>query len=157
MKIYFNLFLLFILTTKFYIAFFFQVRPCDEYKIEYKECKGIRSRFQQYFVYGTLTDCIPWIDDYNSCVKWEEEQDVKALKRLVVSETLRRINRFKPHEENDVWEKRKTPPENWCSEPPEWFQQQNANSYLAMKRDEEKQAKESGIQIKAERSFCVIS
>lgn len=48
---------------------------------------------------------------------------------------MRRLKRLKGHYKNDVWKKRDNPPENWAAPLPEWLEQKNKNTYLAMKAE----------------------
>lgn len=86
---------------------------------------------------------------------------MKTLKKIAFHEGVRKYKRFKPHYDNDVWEKRDSPPPDWNKEPPDWFKEENQGSYLAFKSYEEKQAKQSkqsGIKpVKSNDSSCVIS
>lgn len=59
-----------------------QIRDCEIYKDEYKECTSFRARFHQYFIYGETLDCNQWKKDYNNCCKWTEDGDVKAAVSL---------------------------------------------------------------------------
>ncbi|XP_043470871.1 uncharacterized protein LOC122504054 [Leptopilina heterotoma] len=109
------------------------IRPCHMYKEEYGDCTGIKDRFQQYFVFGELTDCSQWKTDYQNCEKWNKKKDTQAFDELVKSETTRRMNRLKAHYANNVWKRRDKPPEDWAKPLPEWLQKRNENSYLELK------------------------
>ncbi|XP_073982971.1 synaptic plasticity regulator PANTS [Rhodnius prolixus] len=124
------------------------IRPCVLYAEEYKDCKSIRSRFHQRFVYGTFLDCNQWKTDYDNCLKWTEDNNQKACKDLVESEVLRRIERLKAHNDNDTWEKRTSPPTTWNDPLPEWMEEKLKYSYL-----KEKSVKVSN---ETEKSFCVL-
>lgn len=120
----------------FLTLYFLQIRPCDIYYDEYKECKSIKARFQQYFVHGESSDCTPWKRDYDNCAKFEETKDLRAARALIESEKQRRVDRFKGHYMNDVWKKRDQPPANWNSELPEAIAKDYETSYLAQKAKE---------------------
>uniref|UniRef100_A0A170XTF1 Synaptic plasticity regulator PANTS n=1 Tax=Triatoma infestans TaxID=30076 RepID=A0A170XTF1_TRIIF len=124
------------------------IRPCILYSEEYKDCKSIKSRFHQRFVYGSFVDCNQWKKDYDNCCKWTEDNNKKACKELVESEILKRIERLKAHRENDIWEKRTTPPATWNDPLPEWMEEKLKNSLLSVKANE--------INIETEKTFCVL-
>ncbi|KAK9512193.1 hypothetical protein O3M35_000663 [Rhynocoris fuscipes] len=126
-----------------------KVRPCLLYEEEYKDCKSIRSRFHQYFIYGSLSDCTQWKRDYDNCIRWRENNNKNACRELIEVEMSRRIERLKAHRENDVWEKRASPPKSWNKPLPPYMQERMKGSYLAQKADElESPSKE--------RTFCAI-
>ncbi|XP_076755126.1 synaptic plasticity regulator PANTS [Xylocopa sonorina] len=106
------------------------IRPCTFYKEEYKDCKSIRARFHQYFVFGKTIDCTQWKSDYNNCYLWNKYKDEDAYEDLVESEKQRRFKRLSGHYCNDVWQKRDKPPEDWNAPLPAWLQEKNKNSYF---------------------------
>ena len=55
------------------------MKPCHIYKEEYKDCKSIKERFNQYFIYGEMQDCAQWNEDYKNCSLWVESNDKEAL------------------------------------------------------------------------------
>lgn len=57
-------------------------------------------------------------------------------KELVKSETNRRLTRLRAHYNNDVWEKRKEPPEDWNKPLPDYLQKEYENTYLNLKSKE---------------------
>jgi hypothetical protein len=58
------------------------------------------------------------------------------------------------HMKNNVWENRKSPPEDWSKPLPEWMQKEHEGSYLAIKNEEMKtNVKKSVFD---ERTLCVI-
>ncbi|XP_078039972.1 synaptic plasticity regulator PANTS [Augochlora pura] len=107
------------------------IKPCEIYKEEYKDCKSIRARFHQYFVFGESIDCTQWKTDYNNCYIWEKYKSEKAFGNLIDSEKNRRMTRLQAHYANNVWERRDKPPEDWNAPLPEWLQRKAENSYLA--------------------------
>lgn len=117
-------------------AIFFQIRPCFLYKEEYNECKSIRGRFHQYFIFGESIDCMSWIRDYDNCVQYEDKQDLHAGTAIIASEEKRRYDRIKSHYDNDIWKKRNQPPDDWNKPLPEWLQKKIENSYLTIKAKE---------------------
>lgn len=55
---------------------------------------------------------------------------------MIQSETSKRHNRWKTHYANNVWENRKSPPENWNDPLPEYIAQRRKNSSLKDTLDE---------------------
>ncbi|OWR46436.1 UPF0545 protein C22orf39 homolog [Danaus plexippus] len=127
------------------------IRDCDVYKDEYDECTSFKGRFHQYFIYGESLDCNQWKKDYTNCRKWVDNNDVKAGKAVIQSETARRLERLRPHYQNNVWKKRESPPADWDKPLPEWLQKRDENSYLALKAKEMKEGKEE-----ATSSCCIM-
>lgn len=119
-----------------------QIRECDLYYDEYKDCTSFKGRFQQYFVYGDTLDCNQWKKDYDNCCKWRDSEDLKAADALIKSETNRRMQRFRAHYRNDTWKKRDSPPEDWDKPLPDWLVKRDENSYLALRAKEMKEGKE---------------
>lgn len=131
------------------------IRPCNLYKgkmsfsvisqllqqenvisEEYRDCRSIKGRFQQYFVHGDSLDCSSWEHDFENCVKFEEKKDLKAAKAVIDNETSRRKKRMKAHFGNNVWKKRDAPPEDWSKPLPDHLNQQYENSFLDVKSKE---------------------
>ncbi|GLH10445.1 SFRICE_000126 [Gryllus bimaculatus] len=127
------------------------IRPCEMYKEEYKDCTSFRARFHQYFIYGETLDCTQWKKDYDNCVRWTRDKNVKACKELSESEKKRFNDRMRAHYRNDVWEKRSEPPEDWNKPLPEWMQKNYQGTYLDFKSVEFK--KGAGTE---ERTLCII-
>ena len=107
-----------------------KVRPCESYKDEYKDCKSLRARFHQYFVHGETVDCSQWKKDYENCQLFRHKRNVKSLEDVIQSENERYQKRKNFAIENNVWEYRIKPPENWNSEMPEWMVERKKNSLL---------------------------
>ncbi|XP_042144341.1 UPF0545 protein C22orf39 homolog [Ixodes scapularis] len=125
------------------------VRPCEWYLEEYKDCKSIRARFHQYFVFGSTIDCEDWSKDYGNCLKFRAEKDVDALRSVVESEEKRKKERLDASLRNDVWDLRSEPPKDWNGPLPDWMEQRLSNSYLG--------AKGSGEAGALAKSTCCIS
>lgn len=85
---------------------------------------------------GEKLDCGSWEHDFESCVKFEEEKDEEAAKSIIEHEAQRRKERMKAHYGNNVWEKRKNPPEDWNKPLPDHISQKYENSYLDIKSKE---------------------
>ncbi|XP_058803355.1 UPF0545 protein C22orf39 homolog [Phymastichus coffea] len=111
----------------------FMIRPCYLYEAEFHECERPKGRFHQLFIFGDYLDCNQWKRDAQLCKKWQEKKDEKARAELIESEEKRRIERLKPHYQNDVWKKRDKPPENWNAPLPDWIVEKNKNTYLDLK------------------------
>lgn len=93
---------------------------------------------QQYFVSGDTLDCGSWEHDFENCVKFEEEKDEEAAKKIIESEKERRKDRMKGHFGNNVWKKRGQPPEDWNKPLPDHISKSYENSYLDVKNKEMK-------------------
>jgi len=118
------------------------IRPCMVYKDEYDECCSVKARFHQYFIFGKSLDCNQWKTDYHNCYQWQKHKSEEAYDELIKSEKERRIQRLRSHLQNDVWEKREKPPENWNDPLPEWMQKEFENSYLHIRNKEMKEGTE---------------
>lgn len=55
---------------------------------------------------------------------------------LVEAEKVRRKERLLPYYTNDVWKKRKAPPEDWNKPLPDYLQKQYESTYLNIKSKE---------------------
>ncbi|XP_054709478.1 UPF0545 protein C22orf39 homolog [Uloborus diversus] len=107
-----------------------KVRPCEWYKDEYKNCTGMQSRFNQYYIYGEVLDCSNWKKDYQDCMIFRKNHDLKAIEKVIESENQRKKKRNEASYNNDVWQYRSKPPENWNSEMPDWMIERKKNSLL---------------------------
>ncbi|KAL0129274.1 hypothetical protein PUN28_004165 [Cardiocondyla obscurior] len=121
------------------------LRPCMVYKDEYDECTSVRARFHQYFIFGETLDCNQWKTDYNNCYQWQKYKSEEAYDQLLKSEKERRAKRLHAHYQNDVWEKREKPPENWNAPLPEWMQKEFQNSYLHIRNEEMKNGSQESL------------
>uniref|UniRef100_A0A1B6CYQ7 Synaptic plasticity regulator PANTS n=1 Tax=Clastoptera arizonana TaxID=38151 RepID=A0A1B6CYQ7_9HEMI len=117
------------------------IRPCVLYYEEYKDCKSIRGRFQQYFVEGKYEDCNPWKQDHLNCEKFKTNKDEKAYNEIISNEESRRRKRMQCHLNNKVWENRDSPPENWNAPLPEWMLRRYENTYLNLRALEIKEGR----------------
>lgn len=72
--------------------------------------------------------------------------------KLIESEKQRRMERLYAHYQNDVWEKREKPPENWNTPLPEWMQKEFENSYLHIRNQEMK----DGVEVSSLYTRCTI-
>lgn len=126
---------------------------------EYRDCRSIKARFQQYFVQGELLDCSSWEHDFENCSKFDEENDMKAAKKIIDNEASRRKERMKAHYSNNIWKKRKNPPEDWAKPLPEHLTRQYENSFLDIKNKEMKNipiSPEAAANSMQSSSFCTI-
>lgn len=96
----------------------------------------MKSRFNQYFIFGHYLSCDQWRIDYNNCQKYSWREDKEAARELIVSELDRRTKRMKAHFDNDIWKKREQPPDDWSKPLPEFMEKRNENSYLEVKSKE---------------------
>lgn len=64
--------------------------------------------------------------------------------------------RLKPHYSNDVWTRRKSPPENWNSPLPEHIQKEYEASYLNVKSKEMRGEISPQIDPPFPSSFCIL-
>ncbi|CAG0884548.1 unnamed protein product, partial [Darwinula stevensoni] len=55
------------------------VKPCFVYEEDYRECKRIRGRFQQYYVEGKMKDCSMLFHMQTNCKRWTKESNFDAL------------------------------------------------------------------------------
>ncbi|KYN04986.1 PREDICTED: UPF0545 protein C22orf39 homolog [Cyphomyrmex costatus] len=132
--------------------FEWMIRPCMMYKDEYDDCTSIKARFHQYFIFGKTVDCDQWKIDYRNCYQWEKHKSEEAYDSLIKSEKQRRHNRLHAHYQNDIWERREKPPENWNTSLPEWMQKEFENSYLHIRSKEMKE----GIETSSLDTRCII-
>ncbi|XP_060528795.1 UPF0545 protein C22orf39 homolog [Cylas formicarius] len=112
------------------------IRNCQVYDEEYSDCTSIKARFHQYFIFGHMINCSQWKRDSINCYKWTEKKDVNAGKELIESEKEKRKDRLLNHVRNNIWKRRKEPPENWNCPLPEYLQKEYENSYLNVKSKE---------------------
>ncbi|KAK3599068.1 hypothetical protein CHS0354_024394 [Potamilus streckersoni] len=106
------------------------VRPCDVYKDEYKDCKSIKSRHHQYYVFGKFLDCNQWKKSYENCLQFKRTYSTAAYEEIIAHEKARRLERLAGAYGNNVWEYRTSPPLDWSAPIPEWSEA-NENSLLA--------------------------
>ncbi|KAL1452098.1 hypothetical protein WDU94_006410, partial [Cyamophila willieti] len=132
---------------------FFQIRPCEIYKRELKGCIGFQGRFYQYFVDGELKDCSEWQRDFANCEKWFEENNYKSAEAVILNEEARIQKRMTGHYQNNVWEHRESPPEDWNKPLPDWMEKDNENTYLYHRAKEIKTGEEEK---KPDSFFCSI-
>ena len=105
---------------------------------EFRDCRSIKGRFQQYFVHGDSLDCASWEHDFEDCLRYTEKNDLAAGKKVIDNETARRKERLKAHYGNNVWKKRDGPPEDWAKPLPDHLMKKYENSFLDIKNKEMK-------------------
>lgn len=120
-------------------------------KEEYRDCRSIKARFQQYFVHGDSLDCSSWEHDFEDCQRFEKG-DLKAAKNVIDSEAKRRKDRMAAHYGNNVWKKRNDPPSDWSKPLPDRLVKEYENSFLDVKSKEMK-----GIPISPEAANSIQS
>lgn len=73
-------------------------------------------------------------------------------KQLISSERKRRLDRLRGHYNNDIWQKRDKPPENWNAPLPNWLEEESSKSYLRIVSAKLKENQNK----KEEKKFCTI-
>ena len=133
------------------------LRPCELYKEEYHDCKSIAARFHQYFVFGEYQDCTQWKIDYDNCHLWKKYNSKEAFNKLISSEKQRRIARLRGHYNNDVWQRRDKPPEDWNAPLPDWLEERAKVSYLRIASEKLKKEKEqNNIEHNNQANSCTL-
>jgi len=106
------------------------VRPCEWYSDEDRECRRLRARVHQYFIFGEARDCSEWSRDHETCVSFRRTRDPSKLNALIASEEKRFRQRVLAASQNDVWQYRTTPPSDWSAPLPDWMTQRTKGSFL---------------------------
>jgi len=106
------------------------IRPCEWYKDEYKECRKLRSRVHQFFIFGETLDCKTWNEDYYACLEWRKNRNKDALEFVVEKENKRYLDRMNASSKNNVWEYRSCPPKDWNKPLPEYHTKDHKGSVL---------------------------
>lgn len=91
---------------------------------------------------GICTQVATCVSTMRLNVSWCNVGTKSLQDELIKSERERRIKRLHSHLQNDVWEKREKPPENWNDPLPEWMQKEFENSYLHIRNKEMKEGTE---------------
>jgi hypothetical protein len=107
-------------------------------------------------VNGDILDCSSWNNDLNDCINFEEKNDYRAGKRIIESENKRRKERMQGHYQNDTWNRRKSPPEDWNKPLPNYITKKYENSFLEMKSKEAKSEGSPDIDLKEPTYCCVM-
>eukprot|EP00092_Neocalanus_flemingeri_P031521 GFUD01034232.1.p1 GENE.GFUD01034232.1~~GFUD01034232.1.p1 ORF type:complete len:176 (+),score=57.25 GFUD01034232.1:38-565(+) len=110
------------------------LRDCQSYYSELKSCESLKGRFYQFYIDGHQGDCTQWSDNHKDCKLWTNSADKEAASRIIDREKDRIKERLRGHYENDVWEKRSTPPpeEEWNKPLPQYMLDRQENSYLTL-------------------------
>ncbi|XP_041347459.1 UPF0545 protein C22orf39 homolog [Gigantopelta aegis] len=127
------------------------IRPCDFYREEYHDCKSLRGRFNQYYVFGTLEDCNQWKRDLDNCVRFMDTSSPDAAEKVLEHERVRMKTRLAAARGNDVWEYRTSPPPEWNAHLEKWTKQKQ-NTILG-------RVSQTGLsppQTETANSLCVI-
>ncbi|OQV25201.1 hypothetical protein BV898_20133 [Hypsibius exemplaris] len=123
------------------------IRPCELYKEEYRDCTMVRSRFHQLFTTGVKRDCSQWKTDYENCLLWRKNADPEAAKKAIQSESRRVAYRIATVMDNEIWQLRDTPPENWNAPLPEALERLRQSRQKALA----KSATQTDTKVTAER------
>ena len=119
------------------------VRPCEWYLDEARECRRIRARIHQYFIFGEKQDCTQWLTDYYTCADFHKTRDLKDLPALIHSEEERFKARALASARNNVWTYRTAPPDDWNKPLPDYMQERNKGTVLEFYSKRRQKAKES--------------
>ncbi|CAI9741338.1 Hypothetical predicted protein [Octopus vulgaris] len=130
------------------------LRPCEVYQDEYQECKSMKGRFHQYYVFGQYIDCDKWKTNYENCLKFRHTRSLEAVEKLLENEKARHEDRIRKAQMNDVWEYRSSPPADWAKPLPEW-EKLHQNSVLS-NIQENKTKTASIIDSPTQNSVCTI-
>lgn len=105
---------------------------------------------------GDILDCSVWQHDLNDCINFEaKKSDFRSAKRIIDNEDKRKQERMQAHNDNDVWRKRKNPPEDWNKPLPEHLARRYENSYLEQKSKEANNEMTENVTLK-EPTYCCI-
>ena len=72
----------------FFLFISLQVRKCECYLGEYRNCWRPVGRIHQYYLYGEASDCSKWKENYDDCLSWRVSQKEDALVRSWTCHTL---------------------------------------------------------------------
>lgn len=97
------------------------VRPCERYREMLRECKSIRGRLHQYYVYGELLDCQPHKDNYDHCLQYRKSKDFSVLHQVIDWEKNLMLTRLNAEKQNTTWEYRTEPPNDFDGPLPEFL------------------------------------
>ena len=86
--------------------------------------------FSFFSVNGKYENCDIKQTNFNDCNALSGSYDEDAAQRLVEFEESRIAKRLQAHFDNDVWEKRSEPPEDWNKPLPEGLAKLSENSLL---------------------------
>lgn len=104
------------------------VRPCERYREMYKDCSSIRSRIQQYYVFGDLTDCSQHTNNYDNCNKYRKTKNPDLLQPIIAWEENFIYKRLGAAQANPVWETRESPPSDFDGPLPEFIEKLHKKS-----------------------------
>ena len=87
-------------------------------------------------VHGEFLDCKYLSDNYTDCkLGTGKNNDEEAVKRVIAREKERVEKRLADHKNNDVWERRTSPPENWNTPLPFKLKKMNEESLFKEYQD----------------------
>jgi len=114
------------------------IRSCENIKTELKECKRVKGRFHQYFIYGHTLDCDHWQRDYQTCLLFRQTREAKYRDELLASEQSRRAARLAGHYGVTVWRHRERAPEGWSAPLGDTLRGRQEESLITKRAQEEK-------------------
>ena len=117
------------------------------YSDEFYNCERPKARFHQYFIYGDYLDCNSLQEDKRNCKLWTKNKDIDALRKIIENEKKRKMDRLKAHAQNNVWVRRNNIPTNWNAPLPDWWKENNKNSYLETKSEAIKSGKVNDVDL----------
>jgi hypothetical protein len=116
--------------------------PCEHYEYEYKQCNSFRGRLYNYFRNEQPKyECEFYKELFVDCLKYKRDpqNNFESLLKLNKYEKELVEERMKANANNDVWQLRQEPPNDWNAQLPEWCSERIRNSYwYKIKIDEER-------------------
>ncbi|ESO97780.1 hypothetical protein LOTGIDRAFT_208924 [Lottia gigantea] len=107
------------------------VRPCEMYVQEFKECTSKQGREHQMYIFGRHMNCSKWEEDKENCFKLRNGNDSSAAIKIIKHELIRREKRMAAAKNNDVWEYRTGPPDDWDKPLKGWMEQKENTNLTA--------------------------
>lgn len=101
------------------------IKSCDTYIKDYRNCTKLSSRLEQYYVYGKKLDCQPLKELMVACVRYKQNVTIDDYKLLLDNEQKRmeELKRIKEsNRQNNIWSYRDLPPSDWNDPLPQWAQ-----------------------------------
>lgn len=115
------------------------VRPCERYNELYKDCRYIRSRIHQYYVYGEFLDCNQHESNYRACIDYRNTRDPEKLEPVIGWERNLIQTRMNTVTQNKAWELRETPPAEFNAQLPDFIAKRTEKSgFIKLIRDAQK-------------------
>ncbi|WAR03667.1 CV039-like protein [Mya arenaria] len=98
---------------EFFKMYMNKFENCDYFKTEFETCKHWKSKINQKYLYGETLDCSHDEQMYDMCMDYQRTSDKNLEHQLAFQEYSRSLFRRQNARENDVWEYRTEPPEDW--------------------------------------------